>query len=110
MLDRSGPIQEWTGSEGCRNTGGIENRQYCKMFGPEDCRHGGNVDFEEFGVGGSVDSIDVEGCRHNDISHMDILQISIAVRRHLLHRSSVADRCLSFADRFPFLQIGMAKV
>ena len=37
------------------------------MFGPEDCRHGGNLDFADFGVGGCVGSIVVESCRLNDI-------------------------------------------
>ena len=90
------PSEEWTGSEGCRNTGGIEKMEDCRMFCPEDCRHGGNVDFEEFGVGGSVDSIVDESCRHNDISHMDILQRNIPDRRHVLHSSSFADRCSDF--------------
>ena len=43
MLDRSGLIGQKDGS------GGLQGR---RMFAPEDCRHGGNIDFEEFGVGG----------------------------------------------------------
>ena len=85
--------EEWTGSGDCKDTGGVENREDCRMFGPEDCRHERNIDFEEFGFGGCVDSIVAESSRHNDISHMDILQRTMADRIHVLHSSSFADRC-----------------
>ena len=69
------------------------------MFGPEDCRHGGHIDFEQFGVGGCIDSIVVASCRHNNISHMDILQRTIADRRQCLHSSTFADRCSYYSRR-----------
>ena len=91
------PSEERTGSGDCRGTG-IENREDCRMFGSEDCRFGGNIGVEEFGVGGCVDSIVFESCRRNDMSHMDMLQSTIEDRRHVLHSSHFADRCSSVAD------------
>ena len=51
------------------------------MFGSEDCMFGGNIDFEEFGVGGCVESIVIESCMHNVISHMDMSQRTLEDKR-----------------------------
>ena len=75
------------------------------MFGAEDCRSGGSTDFEEFGVGGCVETIVVENCRHNDISHMDVLQRTTPDRRQFLHSSSFADSFLFILHVDKLLQI-----
>ena len=71
---------ERLGSEDCRDAG-IGNKGDFMMCGSEDCCVGGNIVSEVCEVGGRIDSIVVEHCRHEDVSHMAMLQRTIEERR-----------------------------
>ena len=88
---------EKVGSEDCRNTG-IGNNVDLMMFGSEDSCAGGNIVSEVCGVGGCIDLIAAENCRHEDVSHMEMLQRTKEERRICLQRSSVANSCSSVAE------------